>query len=108
MESRGQSISVFRLGYVDSATAASLAHKGHRVIGVGLNRVKVEMLDSARSSTIEARLDELVAESHLVCRQHITANASSAVGETDTSFACVGTPSQRNGKLHLAHMEHVC
>jgi len=28
--------------------------------------------------------------------------------ESDISFVCVGTPSQRNGKLDLSHVEHAC
>ncbi len=108
MEVSSQSVSVFGLGYVGSVTATCLAHKGHRVTGVDVSRAKVEMLDSGRSPIIEARMDELVAESHKACRLHATTDATVAVCETDISFACIGTPSQRNGKLDLSHIEHVC
>src|SRR5260370_19602382 len=97
-------VSVFGLGYVGAVSAACLAHKGHRVVGVDVNPTKVEMLDSGRTPIIEARMDELVAEAHQSCRLHATADALSAVAETDVSFICVGTPSQRNGKLDLSHI----
>ncbi len=108
MEILTRSISVFGLGYVGSVTAACFAHKGNCMVGVDLNRAKVEMLNLGRSPIIEAGMDELVAEGHQACRLHATTDASSAVCESDISFVCVGTPSLRNGKLDLSHIEHVC
>lgn len=102
------SISIFGLGYVGSVTATCLAHKGNRVIGVDLNPVKVEALEEGRSPIIEARVAELIAECHKSCLLHATADAASAVFETDISFLCVGTPSLRNGRLDLGHIEPVC
>ena len=103
-----RSVSIFGLGYVGSVTAACLAHKGHRVIGVDVNPDKVEMLEAGRSPVIEAQLDELVAESHQAGRLHATTDTSAAVLQSDASFACVGTPSHRNGKIDVTQIEHVC
>jgi GDP-mannose 6-dehydrogenase len=102
------SISIFGLGYVGSVTAACLAHLGHQVTGVDVNADKVRMLDSGRSPVVEDRLDELVTEAHQAGRLHATTDAAAAVLGSDVSFACVGTPSQRNGKLDLAHIVQVC
>lgn len=63
-QGRLSSISVFGLGYVGSVTAACLAHKGHKVLGVDLNPAKVEMLDSGCSPILEPSLDELVKENN--------------------------------------------
>ena len=52
----GPSISVFGLGYVGTVTATCLAHKGHNVIGVDLNRTKVEAMQAGRSPVVEARV----------------------------------------------------
>jgi GDP-mannose 6-dehydrogenase len=101
------SISIFGLGYVGSVTAACLAHMGHRVMGVDVNRAKVEMLDSGRSPIIEAGMSELVAETNKACRLHATTDANAAVVGSDVSFLCVGTPSLPSGKLDLSHVEHV-
>jgi GDP-mannose 6-dehydrogenase len=100
-------ISVFGLGYVGSVTAACLAHKGHRVTGVDVNPAKVQTLDSGHSPIVEARMDELVAEGHESGRLRATTDAISAVCSSDLSFVCVGTPSQRNGKLDLTHVQNV-
>jgi GDP-mannose 6-dehydrogenase len=100
-------ISVFGLGYVGSVTAACLAHMGHRVVGVDVNRTKVEMLDSGRSPIIEEGMSELVAETNKACRLHATTDANAAVLGSDISFLCVGTPSLPSGKLDLSHVEHV-
>jgi GDP-mannose 6-dehydrogenase len=102
------SISVFGLGYVGSVSAACFAHKGNRVIGVDLNPSKVDALNSGRNPIVEARLEELIAESHASCRLHATTDSRVAVLESDISLLCVGTPSQRNGKLDLSGVERVC
>jgi GDP-mannose 6-dehydrogenase len=108
MKSNTKAVSVFGLGYVGSVTAACLAHQGHRVIGVDVNPAKVEMIAAGKCPTIEARMDELVAEGHRTGRLQTTIDANAAIGGSEISFVCVGTPSQRNGKLDLSHVEHVC
>ena len=102
-----QSISIFGLGYVGSVSAACFASMGHKVIGVDVSAAKVEMLDSGRSPIIEARMNELVAEGNSACRLHATTDSTAAVLGSNVSFVCVGTPSLRNGKLDLSHIEKV-
>jgi len=80
---------------------------GHKVIGVDVSRAKVEMLDSGRTPIVEARMAELVAEANKACRLHATTDAIQAVLNSDVSFVCVGTPSLKNGKLDLSHIENV-
>ena len=80
---------------------------GHKVIGVDVSRAKVEMLDSGRTPIVEARMSELVAEANKACRLHATTNAIEAVLNSEVSFVCVGTPSLKNGKLDLSHIESV-
>jgi len=103
-----QSISVFGLGYVGAVTSVCLAHKGNRVIGVDLNPDKVAQLDRGHTPIVEARVEELAAEANKACHLHATTDAGKAIAETDISFICVGTPSQRNGKLDLRGVERVC
>jgi GDP-mannose 6-dehydrogenase len=102
------SISVFGLGYVGTVTAACLAYRGNNVIGIDLNRAKVEALDSGKSPIVEPRLSEIIAESHKAGRLHATDSAETAVLNSDISILCVGTPSLRNGKLDLGNVEPVC
>src|SRR5215469_1203591 len=103
-----KSISVFGLGYVGTVTAACLSHKGNQVLGVDLNRSKVEAMGAGRSPVVEPRVSDLIAECNHACRLHATSDAEAAVLQTEISFLCVGTPSLRNGKLDLGHIEPVC
>jgi GDP-mannose 6-dehydrogenase len=103
-----RSISVFGLGYVGTVTAACLAHKGNHVIGVDLSPAKVEAMDLGKSPIVEPGVGELISDAHKAGRLRATSDASSAVMNSDVSILCVGTPSLRNGKLDLGHIEPVC
>jgi GDP-mannose 6-dehydrogenase len=65
------------------------------------------MMDSGRTPIIEARMSELVAEAHCAGLLSATIDATAAVLNSEVSFVCVGTPSLKNGKLDLSHIEHV-
>lgn len=97
-------ISVFGLGYVGSVTVACLAQAGHDVIGVDVNSFKVETLQSGRSPITEPGTNQLVADARAAGRLRATTDAHQAVHESDISFVCVSTPSQRSGKLDLSHV----
>jgi GDP-mannose 6-dehydrogenase len=102
------SASVFGLGYVGAVMSACLARMGHRVMGVDVNPLKVELLNSGRSPIREPEMDELVLEGHNSCHLHATLSATEAIAQTEISFLCVGTPSLRNGGLDLSIMERAC
>jgi GDP-mannose 6-dehydrogenase len=103
-----RSVSIFGLGYVGAVTAACLAHKGHKILGVDTNASKVEALEAGKSPILEPKMEEMIAESNRACRLHATTDSKRAIAETEISFISVGTPSQRNGKLDLGGIEHVC
>lgn len=103
----GLSISVFGMGYVGSVTAACFAHVGHKVIGVDVSPLKVEMMAAGRTPIVEARMSELVEEGHRAGLLQATTSAEEAVCNSEISFVCVGTPSMRSGKLDLGYVERV-
>jgi GDP-mannose 6-dehydrogenase len=103
-----QSISVFGLGYVGTVTAACLAHLGNRVLGVDLSSGKVEAMDNGLSPIVEPQVKEMIAQCRQACHLRATTDPVAAVMQTEISFLCVGTPSLRNGKLDLGHVEPVC
>jgi GDP-mannose 6-dehydrogenase len=101
-------ISVFGLGYVGSVSATCLASRGNFVLGVDLNPDKVRAMDSGQSPIVEEGLGEILAQANKACHLHATTDAEAAVQATEMSFICVGTPSQRNGKLDLSGVQRVC
>jgi GDP-mannose 6-dehydrogenase len=102
------SISVFGLGYVGAVSSVCLAHKGNRVIGVDVNPLKVEQLNAGHTPIVEANVEEMAIAANKSGQLHATTDAKLAIAETEISFICVGTPSQRNGKLDTSGVQRVC
>jgi GDP-mannose 6-dehydrogenase len=101
-------ISIFGLGYVGAVTAVCLGHKGQCIVGVDVNPLKTATLQSGKTPIVEARVEDLARECHQAGRLKATTNAAEAIRSSEISFICVGTPSQRNGKLDLQGIERVC
>src|SRR5437773_747133 len=101
-------VSVFGLGYVGSVSAALLAADGHEVVGVDVNADKVEMVNAGKSPIVEPGLKELLEQSAADRHLRATTSPSEAVGASEVSLVCVGTPSCKNGSLDLTHLSRVC
>lgn len=101
-------LSIFGLGYVGCVSAACFARDGHDVIGVDVNPVKVEIVNSGRSPIVEAGVGELINEMVSAGRLRATIHSAPAVTASEVSLVCVGTPSQPNGSLDLAYVKRVC
>ena len=101
-------VSVFGLGYVGCVSAASFAADGHTVVGVDVNPDKVAAVNAGRSPIVEPGLDELLARAVSEGRLRATTETGDAIGDTEASLVCVGTPSRRNGSLDLTFLERVC
>ena len=100
-------IAVFGMGYVGCVSAACLADQGHEIVGVDVNRDKLEMIRQGRSPIVEPDLDSLLARGTLAGRLRVTDDAAQAVAETELSMICVGTPSRSNGDLDTSYVERV-
>jgi GDP-mannose 6-dehydrogenase len=92
---------------VGSVSAASFAADGHVVVGVDVNPEKVASLNAGRSPIVEKGLDSLIESTAADGRLRATTSTAEAVGATDLSLICVGTPSRKNGSLDLAYLERV-
>src|ERR1041384_4973023 len=101
-------VAVFGLGYVGSVTAANFAADGHDVIGVDVNPEKVAAVNAGRSPIVEPGLEDLLKQGVEAKRLRATTNTTEAIGETDLSLVCVGTPSRKNGSLDLKYLVRVC
>lgn len=100
-------ISVFGLGYVGTVSAGCLARQGHAVIGVDLNRTKVQMINQGNTPIIEKDIGDIIAGAVERGSLRATVDPHDAVRNSDISFICVGTPSQANGNLDLGHVRNV-
>src|SRR5690242_17271241 len=103
-----KSVSIFGLGYVGTVTAACLASRGHKVIGVDPNPLKVQRIRDGSAPIVEKGVQDMIgpaAQTGLISATH---DASEAIRDSDISFISVGTPSQKNGKLDLSHVRNVC
>lgn len=103
----GRTIALFGLGYVGTVSGACFAARGHTVIGVDLDRGKVDAINAGRSPVIEQDLDDLVRRGVDSGRLRATTDGAAAVRAADLSMICVGTPSRENGGLDTDHVEKV-
>lgn len=94
-------ISIFGLGYVGCVGIGCLSSQGHKMIGVDVSDVKVNLINSGKPTIVEKDIDELIKKGFDEGRISATLNYKQAVLNTDISFICVGTPSAENGHLNL-------
>ena len=95
-------ISIFGLGYVGCVSIGCLAKNGHHCIGVDLNEVKVDFINSGRASIIEKEIDIIISQQYQAGRISATGDFLDAVKDSEVSIICVGTPSTNNGHLNLS------
>ena len=100
-------VSIFGLGYVGAVCAACTAEAGHRVTGVDVSEIKVDLINRGRSPIVEPELAELMAAQVKAGRLSATSDAMQAVLNSEMSMICVGTPSRKNGDLDMRFLELV-
>lgn len=100
-------ISIFGLGYVGCISLGCLAQNGHEVIGVDVNKVKTELINSGKPTIIEKDIDKIIKEQFNKNRISATTDYMEAVKNTDISIICVGTPSTSEGHLNLDFIYNV-
>jgi GDP-mannose 6-dehydrogenase len=94
-------ISIFGLGYVGAVSLACLARDGHKVTGVDIDPVKLELIRNRKSPILEEGIQELMRDVVNSGRVSVTHDAMQAMLDTEVSFVCVGTPSAANGSQDL-------
>lgn len=100
-------ISIFGLGYVGAVTAACLAERGFRVLGVDVNPAKVEMINAGVTPIVEEKIGHIIKDVVQDNRLTATVDVQQAIAETNSSLICVGTPSRANGDLELTYVKRV-
>jgi GDP-mannose 6-dehydrogenase len=101
-------VSVLGLGYVGCVSAACLAEMGNTVVGLDIDARKLKPLREGRSPIVEPGLGELVKKGVEAGRLGVTDDYEAAVGQTDISLVCVGTPSTETGSPNLEYTKRVC
>ena len=94
-------ISIFGLGYVGAVSLACLARDGHSVIGVDIDKAKLELIRAGKTPVIEEGMVELMARAACSGRVSVTDDVLQAVLGSELSLVCVGTPSAANGSQDL-------
>jgi GDP-mannose 6-dehydrogenase len=94
-------ISIFGLGYVGAVSLACLARDGHRVVGVDVDPVKLDLIRKRKSPILEEGIQELMRDVVESGRVSVSNDAMQALRDTELSFVCVGTPSAANGSQDL-------
>jgi len=107
LETRRSTISVIGLGYVGCVSAACFASRGHSVIGVDVDPIKLDLLSSGKAPVVEERIAEITADVVASGALTVSRDAIAAVLASDVSLVCVGTPSSSNGGLSTAYLERV-
>jgi GDP-mannose 6-dehydrogenase len=100
-------ISVFGLGYVGCVSAACLTHDGHQVVGVDIDKRKVDAVNDGDAPLHEPGLGPLLLEGKRRGTLAATTNEAEAIRSTDMALVCVGTPSERSGEIRLECLRNV-
>lgn len=100
-------ISVFGLGYVGCTSACCWASVGYRVIGVDTNPDKVASFMAGEPLISEPGIAELLREGLSERRLCATDDVAQAVGASDLSCICVGTPSDPAGHVNTEFLRRV-
>ena len=100
-------ISIFGLGYVGAVSLACLARDGHHVIGVDIDRGKLELIAAGRTPVVEEGMVELMAQVVQSGRVSVTTEVERAMRESELSLVCVGTPSAANGSQDQGALQRI-
>ncbi|MBD78440.1 MAG: GDP-mannose dehydrogenase [Crocinitomicaceae bacterium] len=94
-------IAVFGLGYVGVVNIACLSELGHELTGVDIKSSKVETVNAGNSPVFEPRVDEMIKNGVDTGKVNATSDAGVAIANSEMAIVCVGTPSDKDGKVNL-------
>ena len=90
-------VSIFGLGYVGAVSLACLSRDCHDVIGVDIDRTKLDLIMAGKTPVVEEGMVDLMARVAASGKVSVTTDAQAAVLDSEISLVCVGTPSAANG-----------
>lgn len=95
------------IGYVGLVTGTCLAQLGHEVIGVDIDKAKIDGLKKGIIPIYEQGLEELVKENQKQKRLFFTTDISKAIKQSEIIFIAVGTPPLPDGGVNLEYVKAV-
>lgn len=101
VEEQVEKVCIFGLGYIGLPTAAFLAEGGQQVVGVDVNRERVELINAGRAPFLEAGFDELLSD---VVHSGRLAASLQAV-PADVFIVAVPTPFTEERKVDTSYID---
>ncbi len=95
-------VSVVGLGKLGAPMAAAMAHRGHTVIGVDLDRRTVALINRGQAPVFEPGLADLLVRARE--RLSATEDYDFAIMHTEITFIVVPTPSEEDGSFSLRYV----
>ncbi|MBC3185812.1 UDP-glucose/GDP-mannose dehydrogenase family protein [Corynebacterium sp. zg-331] len=89
-------LSVIGTGYLGATHAACMAELGHEVVGVDVDRRKIEALTAGRALLYEPGLREVLARNLKADRLRFSTDYARAAEHAEVHFVAVGTPQRRD------------
>ena len=100
-------ISIFGLGYVGAVSLACLSRDGHAVVGVDVDRAKLDLIAAGKTPVVEEGMVQLMRDVVATGRVSVTTDTRDAVLRSELSLVCVGTPSAPNGSQNQTSLLEV-
>lgn len=97
-------ISIVGTGYVGLSTAVGFAMKGHDVTCIDVDRSKVALVNNGKAPFYEKGIEEGIAAAIKDGRLRATADYA-AVKDSEITFICVGTPSDKEGRMDVSYVK---
>src|SRR5438477_60919 len=104
MKRGSESVSFIGLGYVGLCTAAGLASRGMKIIGVDIDGEKIAKLAKGETPLHEPGLGSMLKSAVKNRRIQFTTDIDRVV-EADVTFITVGTPSNQDGSISLTFVK---
>ena len=98
-------IAVIGTGYVGLVSGACFAYLGHKVIGLDIDKEKIERLKKGEVPIYEPGLDKILHRALEEGNIEFTTDYAYAVKNSDFIFIAVGTPSKEDGSADLSFVE---
>lgn len=98
-------IAVIGVGYVGLVTSTCFAELGSKVIGVDIDKDKINRLNKGIIPIYEKGLTELVKKNYKSGSLSFTTDISKAVKESEIVFIAVGTPPMADGSVNLEYVK---